>query len=139
MTEEREYLTEAEALRLWERAAQLQAEEARRSEALAISETEGDLPGDASSRSDGYALTHVRTAALEAGIGEEFVEAALAEVHADRATRLAPPGKRRFSRWLLGNPSEALTVRRTIRASPHRDPPGHGGDPSGGAVHAEAP
>jgi len=118
MTEEKEFLTEAEARRLWERAAKLQAEEARRAEARAASDVEGELLGDAPSRPDGYALTHVRTAALEAGIGEQFVEAALAEVHADRATRLASPGKRRFSRWLLGNPTEALTARRVIRASP---------------------
>ncbi|MCG6955976.1 MAG: hypothetical protein LJF04_08285, partial [Gemmatimonadetes bacterium] len=71
-----------------------------------------------SSRPEGYALTHVRAAASEAGIGEHFVEAALAEVHADRATQLASPGRRRFSRWLLGNPPESLTARRVIRTSP---------------------
>jgi hypothetical protein len=118
MTEEKEYLTEAEALRLWERAAQLQAEEARRAEARAASDAEGELLAEASSRPDGYALTHVRAAASEAGIGEQFVEAALAEVHADRATQLTSPGRRRFSRWLLGNPAESLTARRVIRTSP---------------------
>ncbi|MGD8321633.1 MAG: hypothetical protein PVJ02_14310 [Gemmatimonadota bacterium] len=118
MTDEREFLTEEEAHRLWERAAQLQAEAARRAEARAASHAEEELSEDAWSRPDGYALTHVRAAALEAGIGEDFLEAALAEVHADRATRLASPGKRRFSRWLLGRPSDSVTARRIVQASP---------------------
>ena len=32
----------------------------------------------------GFALTHVRAAAVEAGISEEFVEAALADVRTER-------------------------------------------------------
>lgn len=118
MTDEREFLTEAEALKLWERAAQLQAEEARRAEARAASAAEGELDEDASPRPDGYALTHVRAAALEAGIGEEFVEAALTEVRATRATQLVAPGSRRISRWLLGKPEDSITARRVVGATP---------------------
>ena len=54
-----EVLSEGEAARLWERAAHLQAEAARRVEAP-------EVQGAAMSAS-GYALTHVRSAALEAG------------------------------------------------------------------------
>jgi hypothetical protein len=45
MTDEQDYLTEAEATRLWQRAAQLQAEEARRAEACAAFDAEGGLSG----------------------------------------------------------------------------------------------
>lgn len=115
MTDKPEYLTEEESRLLWERAAQLQAEEARRAEARKAVDPARD--SDGASR-DGYALTHVRDAALEAGIGEEFVEAALAEVQAARLAQENAPGKRRLSRWLLGSPSEALVARRVIEATP---------------------
>lgn len=119
MTDERDYLTEDEATRLWQRAAQLQAEEARRAEARAAAEAEGDLDGPGDPRAEGYALTHVRTAALEAGIGEDFVEAALAEVRSDRAMRQALGDKKhRVARWVLDNPEDSLTARRTISESP---------------------
>ena len=55
-----EILSEEEAARLWERAAHLQAEAARRIEAP-------DVRGAATAPA-GYALTRVRSAALEAGI-----------------------------------------------------------------------
>lgn len=114
-------LSEAEAARLWQRAAQLQAEEARRAEARAASEAAGELPGEGRDQTEGYALTHVRSAALEAGIGSEFVDAALAEVQAERALRgPAPMGRRRLSRWLLRAPDEALTCRRVIRSAPEK-------------------
>ncbi len=60
-----EVLSEEEAARLWERAAQLQAEAAGRIEAPEVT--------DAAMASPGYALAHVRSAALEAGIASEFV------------------------------------------------------------------
>lgn len=119
MTDEKDFLTEDEATRLWQRAAQLQAEEARRAEARATADAEGNLLGPGDRRSDGYALTHVRTAALEAGIGEDFVEAALAEVRSDRAMRQTSGGKKhRLARWVLNNPEDTITARRTISGSP---------------------
>ena len=69
-------LSEEEAARLWERAAQLQAE--------STGETETPDVQDARIHTPGYALTHVRSAALEAGIDSEYVETALAELRADR-------------------------------------------------------
>ena len=108
-----EILNEEEAARLWKRAAQLQAEAAREAEALAeepkSEEAEADPP-------EGYALTHVRAAALEAGIGDEFVDAALVDLRADRALP-ARRGGRRLARRFLGAPPETITVRRVIEAS----------------------
>jgi len=117
MTHEPENLSEQEALRLWQRAAQLQADAARRAEARAAGE-DGE-PGTAVARrdADGYALAHVRAAALEAGISEEFVDAALAELRADRAMAAAGPASRqRISAWVLDHPSEAVEARRVVRA-----------------------
>jgi hypothetical protein len=112
------FLSEEEAARLWQRAAQLQAEATRKAEELAQAadgahETapeskDGDAPG-------GYALTHVRSAALEVGIGSEFMDAALADLRAERAL---PQRKRlRPTRWLLRDAPDTLTARRVIEAS----------------------
>lgn len=68
-------LTEAEARRLWQRAAELQAEAAQRLEARSRALAQ---PGPHEAP-DGYSLSHVRQAAREAGISDEFVELALAE------------------------------------------------------------
>lgn len=120
MSDPNETLTEDEARRLWQKAAQLQAEAARRAEALSAGSDAAD-GGDeeASSRADGYALAHVRAAALEAGIGPEYVDAALADVRAERALsggREAP--KRLVARWIMGSPPGEVTARRVVRASP---------------------
>ena len=89
MDRDPKFLSEEEAARFWQRAAQLQAEAAQKAEALAGGregeEADVDPP-------EGYALTHVRSAALEAGISEKFMDAALADVHAERAL---PRKKRR--------------------------------------------
>lgn len=121
MTDHPERLSEAEALRLWQRAAQLQAEAARRAEARAAGE-EDRSPGGAVARrdEDGYALEHVRAAALEAGITEEHVEAALAELVADRAMAAsAPVGRQPISDWVLGHPPDAVEARRVVLADVH--------------------
>jgi len=123
MPGDEDFLSQEEATALWQRAAQLQAEAARRAEearALGSDHDEGnraDRPGPPSD--DGYALTHVRSAAMEAGIGEEFVDAALAEV---QAHRIVPPGPRRWTGLLasrvLGKPRSEIVRSRTMRASP---------------------
>ncbi|GMV07910.1 MAG: hypothetical protein AMXMBFR53_41850 [Gemmatimonadota bacterium] len=119
MADEHDILSEEEALRLWQKAAQLQAEAARRAEAQASREASADLgEGDARPAGDGYALVHVRAAALEAGISEEFVEAALAEVRAQRAMEGVLPRPRRLSRLLLGRPADAVEARRVVLATP---------------------
>ncbi len=70
-----DYVSEEEAAKLWRRAAQLQAEAAQRAEAAAHETERASL--STPTTSDGYHLAHVRSAATEAGIGGEFVEAAL--------------------------------------------------------------
>jgi hypothetical protein len=122
MSDPRENLSEAEAMRLWQKAAQLQAEAARLAEARAADEAGIALEGAPARRDEeGYALMHVRAAALEAGIGEEFVDAALAEVRADRALTERSGGKRYpVSSLLLGNPPKVVTASRTIRATPEQ-------------------
>ncbi|MBT8402619.1 MAG: hypothetical protein KJP18_02100 [Gemmatimonadetes bacterium] len=100
-------LDDAQARRLWQRAAELQADAARalekRSEGLARREVESE------SASTGYSLTHVRQAAVEAGISAEFVDRAIEESaaldHEDEATPL--------SRRMLGDAPPALLARRT--------------------------
>ena len=108
-----EFLNEEEAARLWQRAAQLQAESARRAEALA-EEPQREQANVAPPA--GYALSHVRSAASEVGIADEFVDAALADL---RAERELPQGKRgrTLAQWFLGDPPDTLTVRRVIEAS----------------------
>ncbi len=113
-----EFLNEEEAARLWQRAAQLQAEAARRAEKAESETAESDVAERETSDGappEGYALTHVRSAALEVGIANEFVDAALADLHAERT--LPKKKRRRLARWFLGNPPETHTVRRVIEAT----------------------
>jgi hypothetical protein len=120
MTPEPESLSEQEATRLWKRAAELQADAARRAEARAAGGAQGLDGGAPPSRGgDGYALVHVRAAALEAGIGEEFVETALAELRAGRVAAQASAARGgAISRWILGNPDEAVVASRDVLAAP---------------------
>ncbi len=103
-----EILSEEEAAHLWERAAQLQAEAAGRVE-------EPDAHG-AALPAPGYALTHVRSAALEAGIADEFVDAALADLRAERGLPTAKDNS--VARRFLDHPPDVITVRRVVEATP---------------------
>ncbi len=114
MKRDPEVLNEKEAVRLWQRAAELQAEAVHKSEDLAETPESG---GTDLVESEGYALAHVRAAALEAGIGAEFVDAALADLRADRALP-QPKRGRRLARWFLSDPPETIVVRRVIEAAP---------------------
>ena len=108
-----DFLSQEEATRLWKRAAEIQAEAARQAEIDAASAAAGDLDADSDTQaSDGYALTHVRAAAVEAGIGQEYVDAALADLRTEQALSSGSGIARRF----LGNPDEALTATRIINA-----------------------
>jgi hypothetical protein len=76
-------ITEEQAKRLWERAAQIQAEAAQREEDRLKEEASGEssqelLPGETDD-GEGYSLTHVRQAGLEVGIQPEFLNLALGE------------------------------------------------------------
>lgn len=118
MDRDPDFLDEEEATRVWKRAAQLQAEAALRAEALAEAAREAEAGESEKADVDppsGYALTHVRSAALEVGIGSEFVDAALADLRVERAL---PQRKRlTLTRWLLRDTPDTLTARRVIEAS----------------------
>ena len=105
-------LSEEMAARLWQRAAELQAEAARRSE---TTPAEAEMPDEDTA---GYALAHVRQAAEEAGIAGEFVDVALAEVAAGVAVGEQQDSVLdKVALRLLESPPEFLEVRRAIAAS----------------------
>jgi hypothetical protein len=109
------HVSEEEAAELWKRAAQLQAEAARRAELAARREAADELaPAERTHQSEGYAVTHVRAAAVEAGIAEEFLDAALADLRVERA--LGAQGGGGLARRFLGNPDEAVIASRVINA-----------------------
>lgn len=103
-------LSDDEARRLWQRAADLQAEAARRLEERSRALVRGEHT------EAGYRLADVRQAAVEAGISPEFVDLALAE---------GPGGARpgTLDRWadrFLGEGPRALVVtRRFEHPAPH--------------------
>ena len=113
-------LSEDQAARLWRRAAELQADAARRLEERSRelaprSDETTSFPGD------GYALEHVKSAAVDAGISAEFVEFAVAELRNERA--LVEKGQDRIDRAadrLLGHPPRSAEISRVIRAAPER-------------------
>ncbi len=148
-------LSEEQARRLWERAAELQARAATREDG---EERAGEVEAEARDDGSGYSLVHVRQAGLEAGIEAEFLDLALAE-----ETLLALEGGAeergvdRAARRFLGHPEEALEIRRRFSFPPARVWPVleriltsaphdlellelRGGDPrSGGVAIFEAP
>ena len=109
MSPSKRELTEEEARRLWERAAELQAEADPQGH-----RSDGDSDAPADTASPGYAVDVVRQAALDAGIDPEFVDKALVEVRTE-----AESG--RLDRWadrFMKDAPKWLTVRRTLDASP---------------------
>jgi len=130
-------LTEQQAAALWQRAAQLQADALQRLDAARLSSAlaagvAADTPlvaADGSTPADGYRLRHVRAAAVEAGISQQFVAIALAELGggasaSDRALALppAPIGgwQERRATQLLGTRERSCAVSRLIPAPPAR-------------------
>lgn len=121
-------LSEAEASALWHRAAQLQADALRRLERKDIA-PELTVAGAArgATPADGYRLEHVQAAAVEAGISQQFVSLALAEVRGARpATAVERPGdttatgqwQERQATRFLGTTERSLAVTRTVAAPP---------------------
>lgn len=109
MSDDDRILSEEQARQLWQRAAELQAEGARQLEerSRALVRPDGQADG-------GYRLAHVRQAAHEAGISDEFVELALAEQATDGAAR----GVDRWADRFLGPGPRTLVVSRTFDRSP---------------------
>lgn len=118
-------LSERDAIAVWQRAAQLQAEAAHRME-RSINLT-APSPTDRSRQqpvpTDAFRLSDVEAAAVEAGISRQFVAIALAE----RTSTAGPGGavavplddqtERRIT-TMLGVTDRSISVSRVIRASP---------------------
>lgn len=115
---DRDHLTEEQAARLWQRAAALQTEAARKAESQwdRRQVTAGAQHTEDSNES-GYAIEHVRAAAIEAGIGVEYLDAALGDLNAEGALA---GGDRRgiLTRWMMTSVPDAITTRRVIEATP---------------------
>lgn len=108
-------MSEEMAARLWKRAAELQSEAARRAETTSLLAAESEI---SEPETAGYALAHVRQAAEEAGIGGEFVDAALAEVAAGVAVGDHKDSVLdKIALTLLKSPPEFLEVRRVMAAT----------------------
>jgi len=114
-------LREGEAMAIWRRAAQLQAEAAQRLEQRARRSETLALPSGATPI-DGFRLKEVEAAAVEAGISQHFVALAIAELpQAATATPQSLAGwqERAAARW-FGSTEQSLAVSRVIRATPRR-------------------
>lgn len=116
--DDNETMGEDEAVRLWERAADLaRAAEVAKATAMATRiDAPTRPPGQAAS--GGYALAHVRSAALEAGIAPEFVDAAVADYRAEQVLSQTGTGSA-FVRWFLDNPPDTITARRVVAKPAH--------------------
>jgi len=110
-------LREEQAQAVWRRAAQLQAEATQRLQARLTSAGERAVaPPD---EAGGYRASMVEAAAVEAGIGAEFVAMAMAELSPELPAggpELTPYQERVAS--YLGLRDRSLSVSRTIRSSP---------------------
>ena len=120
-----EVLNERDAMALWQRAAQLQAEAAHRMErSVNLSAASNVHAGEASQLpNDAYRLRDVEAAAVEAGISRQFVAIALAERQSAGGTRsiaVAPLDDRAERRitTMLGTTDRSISVSRVITASP---------------------
>ncbi len=113
-------LGEPAAKAVWLRAAQLQADASRRVRERTAQAAEFATGLNASQPTSGYRIGDVEAAAVEAGIGEEFVQLALAELPDDEAALPAAHESdgSRVDRFVLGNVEQSLRVSRIIEASP---------------------
>jgi len=114
-------ISEQDAIAVWQRAAQLQAEAAHRMERSITLTSTG--AGSTGVPTDAFRLSDVEAAAVEAGISRQFVALALAErteTVGGGATMVAPLDEmldRRIT-TMLGTPERGISVSRVIRASP---------------------
>ena len=127
-------LSSEEAMMVWRRSAELQAEAAARLESKLRSATEtrsmvpvaseSAQPISADSRlpTDAYRLDDVKAAAAEVGISQKYVALALAELKSqpDALHRTPPVSafKERLATRLLGTSQRTLSVSRVIHAPP---------------------
>ncbi len=114
MQNEKETLSEARAAAVWQRAAELQAEAAKR-EAGA---TPLHLPAPAGDLDSGYRVADVRAAAVQAGISAEFVTLALAESEGIDAHGFRGAAGERAATRLLGTDQRSIEVARRFASEP---------------------
>jgi hypothetical protein len=113
-------LDEATARAVWLRAAQLQADASRRIQERTSRAEEYATGMHAAVPTSGYRQGDVEAAAVEAGIAEEFVQLALAELPSDEAELPAryEAGDSRLQRFALGTVDRSLRVSKVIPAAP---------------------
>ena len=115
MSDDETRISEEQARALWRRAAELQAEAARRLEARSRQlAPRGDATDPA--EVEGYRLEDVRAAAEEAGISPEFVDHALVEARSETLVAGTREQRSVVADRFLGNPPLTLEVSRVIRA-----------------------
>ncbi len=125
-----------QAMLVWRRAAELQAEAAARLESKMRSATEtrsmttvsagtteaARASNDAPAPTDAYRLRDVEAAAAEAGISQKYVALALAELNGspDALQRIQPTSrfKEQLATRLFGTSQRTLAVSRVVRAAP---------------------
>lgn len=117
-------ISERDAIAVWQRAAQLQAEAAHRME-RSINLTAPSADGRPAKEvpTDSFRLSDVEAAAVEAGISRQFVALAMAErteAAALGGTAVAPLDERTERRitTVLGVTDRSISVSRVIKASP---------------------
>jgi|JI6StandDraft_1071083.scaffolds.fasta_scaffold04339_4 serine/threonine protein kinase len=133
-------LSDDQAMAVWRRAAELQAEAAARLEsrmrsasdtrrltAVSSSDVSGDpsdgAPADTVVPTSAYRLQDVEAAAAEVGISQKYVALALAELQGSGNNALqrvqpVPEWKERLSTRLLGTSQRSVSVSRIFRHSP---------------------
>jgi|CXWL01.1.fsa_nt_gi hypothetical protein len=114
-------LSEDAAKAVWLRAAQLQADAARRVQDRTAQAEAFATGAQPSAPTSGYRRVDVEAAAVEAGIGAEFVQLALAELPADEGGAVpvvSSEGRDRFATFIVGTSDRSMQVTRTIHATP---------------------
>ncbi len=115
MSQEETRISEVEARALWRRAAELQAEAARRLEERSRELAPRAHPTD-TVEVDGYRLADVRAAAEDAGISPEFVDHALVESRNRALVEGTQERPSAMAARFLGQPPLTLEVSRVIHA-----------------------
>jgi len=119
-------LSEAQAAAVWRRAAHLQVEAAQRLEerSRVAARASADAEVRALAPTSGYRLRDVESAAVEAGISQQYVALALAELATPAGGVQAPamPSDRteRLARLVLREQMRSMSVTTTVRAAPKR-------------------
>ncbi len=113
-------LSEEEAMAVWQRAAQLQAEAAHRMERNVSINRDQTSQQPAVGDTRGYSARDVEASAVDAGISRQYVAIAMAERQSQQANApmLVGESEDRRVTTLLGVTARSISVSRTITASP---------------------